>query len=367
MERSLRRMKTQKISLSQAVPGMVSASELYSKDGLLLIGSDTILTDKIITRLEFYSVTELCIYIITSLEDASRILDYDSYYERLKEQESFKAFQRAYQQAITSVKASFDDIVIQKKNPDRDHLLADISKIICQTSSCMEIFNMMHCIHNFDDNTFVHSLNVAIICSIIGRWLQFTPEELEIITLCGLLHDIGKLLVPSEIIQKPSKLTSEEYSTMQTHPLLGFEILRNQNLDYRIKNVALLHHERCDGSGYPYRYKGDQIDTFTKLVSIADVYDAMVSPRVYRGPLCPFEVMSIFEAEGYKKYDPKFLLTFMQGIADSYIQSKVRLSNDMIGEVVLINYSELSRPVVKVNDQFINLSKQRDLSITALI
>jgi putative nucleotidyltransferase with HDIG domain len=359
-------MKTRKISLSQAVPGMVAASKLYSKDGLLIMNKDTTLTDKIITRLEFYSVIELHIYIITCCEDASIILEQDSYYEKLSESESFKAFRKAYQQAIKSMKGSFDDIVNSENTIESDHLLADISKIICQTSSHMEIFNMMQYIHNFDDNTYVHSLNVAIICNIIGRWLHFTPEDLETITLCGLLHDVGKLLVPTEIILKPSKLTKEEYYTIQTHALLGFDLLQNQELDDRIKNVALLHHERCDGSGYPYGYKGDLIDSYTKLVSIADVYDAMASPRVYRGPLCPFEVMSIFEVEGYKKYDPKYLLTFMQGIADAYIKSKVRLDNDMIGEVVLINYSELSRPVVKVDDKFIDLSKQRSINIIAL-
>lgn len=366
MERSLRKMKTRKISLSQAVPGMVAASELYSKDGLLIMNKDTTLTDKIITRLEFYSVIELHIYIITTCEDASILLERDSYYEKLSESESFKAFRKAYQQAIEGIKNSFEDIINNENTIESDHLLADISKVICQTSSHMEIFNMMQCIHNFDDNTYVHSLNVAIICNIIGRWLHFVPEDLETITLCGLLHDIGKLLVPSEIILKPTKLTKEEYSLIQTHSLLGYELLKDQELDNQIKNVALLHHERCDGSGYPYGYKGDLIDSYTKLVSIADVYDAMASPRVYRGPLCPFEVMSIFEAEGYKKYDPKYLLTFMQGIADAYIKSKVRLDNDMIGEVVLINYSELSRPVVKVDNQFIDLSKQRNLNIIAL-
>jgi putative nucleotidyltransferase with HDIG domain len=359
-------MQTRKISLSQAVPGMVAASELYSKDGLLIMKKDTTLTDKIITKLEFYSIIELHIYIITSYEDASVILERDSYYDRLKKSESFKAFQMAYQQTINGINHSFDDIVNGKHTFDSDHLLSDTSKILCQTGSNMEIFNMMQCIRNFDDTTYVHSLNVALICNIIGRWLHFMPEDLEIITLCGLLHDIGKLLVPSEIIQKPSKLTEEEYSTVQSHSQLGYELLKHQGIDERIQKVALLHHERCDGSGYPYGYPGHLIDSYTKLVSIADVYDAMASPRVYRGPLCPFEVMSIFETEGYKKYDPKYLLTFMQGIADAYVKSKVRLNNDMIGEVVLINYSELSRPVVKVDDQYIDLSKQRDIYIIAL-
>ncbi len=359
-------MKSRKISLSQAVPGMVAASDLFSKDGLLIMNKDTILTDKIITRLEFYSVLELDINIITSTEDATVILACDTYYEKLRKSESFKAFQMAYQQAIDGIKHSFEDIVTRKSAVDTDILLADARKILSQSSSGMEIINMLQCIRNYDDATFVHSLNVALICNIIGKWLHFTPEDLDTITLCGLLHDIGKLLIPSEIILKPAKLTKEEYTKIKTHSYLGFELLKNTMLDSRVKKAALLHHERCDGSGYPFAYQSDRIDSFSKLVAIADVYDAMASPRVYRGPLSPFEVMSIIESEGYKKYDPKYLITFMQSIAESYIRNNVRLSNNQIGEVVFINHSELSRPVIRVDNQFIDLSKQRNINIVSL-
>ncbi|MDF2907382.1 MAG: hypothetical protein K0R34_2703 [Herbinix sp.] len=359
-------MKIRKISLSQAVPGMVAATDLFSKDGLLIISMNTPLTDKIITRLEFYSVMELDIFTITSTEDALAVLESDSYYDKLRKSESFKTFQTAYQQTIHGIKNSFDNIVTHNKPIDCDQLIADTRKLLYQSSSGIEVINMLQCIRNYDDATYVHSLNVALICNIIGRWLHFNPEDLETITLCGLLHDIGKLLVPSEIILKPSKLTSEEYTTIKTHSYLGYELLKNQSLDPKIKKVTLLHHERCDGSGYPYGYQSDMIEPYAKLVAIADVYDAMASPRVYRGPLCPFEVMSIFESEGFKKYDPKYLLTFMQSIAESYIKNNVRLSNNLVGEVVCINHTELSRPIVKVDNEFIDLSRQRSISIIAL-
>ena len=128
-----------------------------------------------------------------------------------------------------------------------------------------------------------------------------------------------------------------------------------------------MHHERCDGSGYPYGFYSEQIDSFAKLVSIADVYDAMTCARVYRGPLCPFDVITIFETEGYTKYDPKYIMIFLEGIVQTYIHNSVRLSNDMIGEIILINKSELSRPVIKVGDVYFDLTKQRDLHIVSLV
>jgi len=219
----------------------------------------------------------------------------------------------------------------------------------------------------YDDTTYVHSLNVSLICNIIGKWLNFSTKDLEIITLCGLLHDLGKLLIPRNILAKPSKLTDDEFTLIKTHTIRGYKLLKNIPIDSRIKNAALMHHERCDGSGYPNGLVSHEIDSFAKLVAIADVYDAMTCARVYRGPLCPFEVINLFETEGYLKFDTKYILTFLEGIVNTYIHNNVRLNNHMEGEIILINKYDLSRPVIKCGDQFIDLSKHRDLYIEALI
>jgi HD-GYP domain-containing protein (c-di-GMP phosphodiesterase class II) len=173
-------------------------------------------------------------------------------------------------------------------------------------------------------------------------------------------------MIPSKIITKPSKLTDEEFLTVKTHTLRGYNLLKSQQIDSRIKHAALMHHERCDGSGYPYGFYSEQIDSFAKLVSIADVYDAMTCSRVYRGPLCPFDVVTIFENEGYSKYDPQFIMTFLEGITQTYIHSTVILNNGISGEIIFINKMELSRPVIKAGEQFIDLTEERELQITSL-
>jgi putative nucleotidyltransferase with HDIG domain len=201
----------------------------------------------------------------------------------------------------------------------------------------------------------------------MGKWLHFMPDDLEVITLCGLLHDIGKLMIPNKIITKPDRLTDEEFSTIKTHTIRGYNLLKTKQIDSRIKHAALMHHERCDGSGYPYGFFSDQIDHFAKLVAIADVYDAMTCSRVYRGPLCPFEVVNIFETEGLTKYDPKCIIIFLESIVQTYIHNRVRLNNNQEGEIIMINKLDLSRPVVKVGDEFVDLSKKRNLFIESLV
>lgn len=359
-------MKIDKIFISQAVPGMIVADDIYTNDNHLVIAKETVLTDKIITRLEFYSILNLKVYSISSNDEAVYLLENATYYEKIKQSEAFRRFHQAYKNTVNNFKSTLDSIVTEHKDVDTDQLLAETSEILYQCDTNIELFNMLHCMREYDDTTYVHSLNVSLICNIIGRWLKFSAEDLKVITLCGLLHDLGKLMIPSQIITKPSRLTEEEYSTIKTHTIRGYNLLKGKNIDPRIKHAALMHHERCDGSGYPYGFYSDQIDPFAKLVAIADVYDAMTCARVYRGPLCPFDVVTIFENEGYSKYDPKFIMTFLEGIVQTYINNTVKLSDDSTGEIKLINKLELSRPVIKVGDKFIDLSKQRDLHIVSL-
>lgn len=360
-------MNTFKILTRQAVPGMIVSEDVYTMNLNLVIAKDTVLTDKIITRLEFYSVTDFSVYSDeVTIEQEAEYME-NTFYSKIKKSEAFKRFRKAYQNAIGQLKDSINDFTVKQKEVDSEQLLSDISKILYESNTNIEIFNMLHCMREFDDATYVHSLNVSLICNIMGKWLGFTPEDLEVITLSGLLHDLGKLLIPNNIISKPGKLTEREFTLIKTHTTRGYNVLKSKSVDERVMSVALMHHERCDGSGYPKGLLSHEIDSYAKLVSIADVYDAMTCARVYRGPLCPFEVITLFEDEGYLKYDIKYLLTFMEGIVQTYIHNNVRLNNNMEGEIVLINKSELSRPVIMVGDQFIDLSNHRDLYIESLV
>ena len=173
---------------------------------------------------------------------------------------------------------------------------------------------------------------------------------MELATACGLFHDIGKMLIPYSIIAKPGRLSEEEFATVKKHPALGYELLQSQDVDVHVKNAALMHHERSDGSGYPSKLKGNQIDPYARMVAIADVYDAMTAARCYRGPLCPFCVIEMFETEGFQKYDVSILLPFLENVT-----------------IIYINKEKLSRPVVQYGEEYINLADQPDLKIEKLL
>ena len=149
--------------------------------------------------------------------------------------------------------------------------------------------------------------------------------------------------------------------------MIGYNLVKNLDIDQRVKNAVLLHHERFDGKGYPLGLTGSEIDDFTSIVSIADVYDAMTANRCYRDGLCPFEVITIFENEGLTQFNPKYILTFLEHIANTYINNEVLLSDGSAGKIVLIN-QKLTRPTIQLdNGSFINLENRLDLYVQAII
>lgn len=369
-------MKTRTIPTTQATPGMIAAEDIYTFNDLLVISKDTGLTDRIITRLKFYSIDEICVQISEKapqeeivLEDLKNepLLNTMLYSQKIKSSKEFKAFTASFEETVTTFTTSLQGIAFEHSTVDCHSLLEDCNKILSNSRNSLHLFDMLHCIRDYDDLTYIHSINVALICHTIGIWLGYSKDDIEVLTLSGLLHDIGKLEIPESILNKPTKLTEEEYNLVKKHTLKGFQILKKQDIDERIKHVALLHHERCDGSGYPNGFTNRNISDFSKIVAIADVYDAMTSARVYRGPLCPFEVISIFEDEGFSKYDPKFMLPFLTGIIQTYLHNNVTLSNGLKGEIILINNRSLTKPVVQVGNKFIDLSKEHNVYIKEIL
>ena len=133
------------------------------------------------------------------------------------------------------------------------------------------------------------------------------------------------------------------------------------------RNAILSHHENEDGSGYPRALTSEKIPLFAKIIAIADVYDAMTARRSYRKEICSFDVIAEFENSGYQKYDANLLIPFLTSIAQSHINNQVRLSNSLIGTIVMLNQHKLSKPVVNVDGTFLDLSKEKDLTILELL
>lgn len=356
----MKRLRTQEL-----IPGMVTAEDVYTYSNQLILSKGLVLTDKTITKLEFYSI------LTVRVEDDiippnPPVIAEPSYSKKVQSSQEFKEYKEKFDSTLVSFKSSLEEAIKNNIPLDTDELLEQILDMIHTDKGKTNIFTMLHNMREYDDLTYAHSLNVALICHAFAEWLHYSKEEVHLATLCGLLHDVGKVTIPENILKKPAKLTPDEYAIAKTHATEGYNILRKYPLDEHIINSALMHHERFDGTGYPLGLK-QNIDKYAKIVAIADVYEAMTATRIYRGPLCPFVAIDLFVTEGLQKFDTNAFLTFLGNIVNTYLGNTVRLNNGTEGVIIFINQNHLSRPTIKSGDKFIDLSNEPKLFIEAII
>lgn len=370
-------MAVKQVQIDETKNGMILAKDVYTEDDHFIISKDTKLTSRVIARLKFYGIDVVSVY-----EEEQRLtleksisvnrgfrLDSESeqtYSEQIKATKEFEEFHTSFDASVNVVSDIMSAAVHKNLAINKKELYKEVERILNNTRSGLHMLDMMNCMRDYDDLTYAHSVNVSLLCHAIGEWVGYGGEDLTLLTMSGLLHDIGKLRIPEELVKKPGELTDEEFAQIRKHSIYGYEILKEQKFDVRVRSAALLHHERCDGTGYPGGILSREIDSFAKIVAIADVYDAMTSDRVYRKGICPFDVVEIFEKDGLYKYDPRFLLPFLRKIVESYIGMNVALNDGRKGRVVMINRFTLSRPVVRLKEGFADLSKEQNLRIRSV-
>ncbi|MDY4741505.1 MAG: HD-GYP domain-containing protein [Lachnospira sp.] len=364
-------MSDKTIFIFDAVEGDIVSEDIYTPDGNILVKKDTVLDYSIISNISGNHILEIKVYdreSEQSFEDSEiENNENEKYFDKIRKSAQYKQFKKTYDENIIDIKDGLNEVVANNAPIDTDMLIEGTQQILSENKNSLQIFDMLHSMRQFDDLTYVHCVNVALIASIIGKWLGYGENDIKVLIISGILHDIGKLMIPNEILTKPGKLSSDEFKIMKQHVNLGYEKLKNQNIDMRVKEACLLHHEKCDGTGYPFGLKSKDIPAVAKIIAVADVYDAMTAARVYRGALCPFEVIKIMYNDAFTKFDPAYILPFLKNVASSYIHNDVRLSDGRKGKVILINDNALHLPVVQCGDEFVDLSRSHGLSVSAII
>lgn len=216
--------------------------------------------------------------------------------------------------------------------------------------------------------TAEHCLNVCILAIAFGRQLGFSEQDLHNIGMCGLLHDVGKMRVPKEIVEKPGPLTTKEYNMMKAHTVHGRNLLMSSSgVPGGAIDAAYSHHERIDGEGYPRKLKGAGISYYSKLISIVDAYDAMTADRCYDSAKTSTQALKIIYAERGKQFDEKLALEFIQTIGLYPAGSLVELYNGQAGIIIETNtrYRHLPRLILLTDESKQLLKKEKivDLSL----
>ncbi|NMA87455.1 MAG: HD-GYP domain-containing protein [Tissierellia bacterium] len=332
-------------------PGMVLAEDVGSLiSGAILISKNTVLNKKSIERIYEHKIRHVFIY---SEEDTMNEVD--------------NKMEIKYEILADKMEDVFSDIKIGKKiilteiNEELDEL---VNEILVNDN----ILGRMRQLEEKDDYTFNHSLNVSMLATMLGKWIGYSQKQIKQLALTGLFHDIGKLKISDNIINKPGKLTDTEFNKMKQHPIYSYNILKETvGISSNVAMGALQHHEREDGSGYPLGLKSKEIHEYAKIIAVCDTYDAITSNRVYKPKVSPFFAAEVLREESFTVLDPRFTKIFLDKIAGFYVGCTVLLSNGEEGEIIYIHPQVPTKSVVNVGDGFIDFLKPQEIEIIDII
>lgn len=367
-------MKRKRIRCEKLEVGMVLAEDVYNTSDQMIIPRKTVLTDKYIEKLSLYHIPAVTIRIEETEEEIkenktdSTVMENTQKIEKQQIETEKQQLEVLLDKTTMQVKNTLTILVNNLNNQEAlEAMLQSTNALLEEMHSAGDVLDLLAQVRKDSDLIYQHSLNVALVSVMLGRWLRLSEEDLKVLLVAGLLHDIGKLLIPENILLKPYKLDDKEYHIIKSHTVRGYHLVKNMDVDARIKYTILMHHERCDGSGYPMGVERDKISSFAKIVAIADVYDAMTSKRSYRDSICPFDVIAQFEKEGLHLFEIEYIMTFLRNIANLYIHNRVKLSDGREGEIIMIHPNHVSCPVVQVANQYIDLSKESEIKISEVL
>lgn len=338
------------IPVEKIKTGMKIAKTLYrTVDGRILLLENCKLKTSYIPRHKKYDVSH--VYIHDTEEDKEEIL------EPIREETRIQVIN-----VLREINKQVKNEGTFNVNALNDVVKSLVDYILCESRL---VYNMIE-IKTHDSYTFAHSVNVCVLSALIGSAMGLKRNQLEILGVGAVLHDIGKNGIESKLLNKPGRLEPFEYNIFKEHPQRGYELLKkNVSISFLPAHVALQHHEREDGSGYPRGFTSQNIHLFAKIVAVADIYDAITSERVYKKASPPHLAMLELVNGINTKYDKAVVEHFLKVVTPYPIGSVLLLSNGE--EVIVTNVSRsecIAKPKSRLGeDKKYNLYKLNGISI----
>ncbi len=331
------------ISIDALQPGMVVARTIWNEAGLPLLQKDAKISILIINRLRQLNIKYL--YIDDKLSQGIEVSELIAPEKRLKVvkviKDSFKKLK-----GIEGKDASY---VLDKQSSEIKMLIDNLLESILNSNEMLTVLTDSYL---YDEYLYQHSFQVTLYSIAIAKELGYKYDDLRLIGIGAMLHDVGKLQVPTNILMKPGHLTNEEFDIMKEHARFGFDILRNlHSISLLVAHCAFQHHERLDGSGYPRGLVDHEIHPFAKIIAVADVFDAVTSNRVYREKMLPSQGIEIIEAGSGTMFDQRVVEAFKRSVVHFSNGTIVLLSDGRRGIVAKQNMNNSARPYIRIFEE----------------
>ena len=393
------------VGVDKLQPGMVVDRMLLTENGRVFLRAGAVLDDKLIDGLKKWGFREVeireeCVRTVEkkridtrvsgsmeerlqeleteddqnpladepSLEDDSAVLSADELADSplcvLPED-----FVATYNQAVLAVKNEYAKARFLRDSFDVENMQKIVAEKIKPLLSDSEAFWKLQFVRRTEDYLYHHSVDVSILAGLLGQWCGCVDGKVEKLIFGGLLHDLGKALVPLKVVNKPGELNAEEWNMVRRHPVRGYKFLRkNFDVPKEVLYCIVQHHERIDGCGYPLGISGGDIDFMGRVVAVADVFSAMTSPRCYGKQNTVFAAAAAIRSEIFGKLDPQICNVLLDKLRGKFRSSVLRLSNGRAAEVVYLNESDDESPLVQVESgEVVDLKVRLDLRILKVL
>jgi putative nucleotidyltransferase with HDIG domain len=332
------------VALERCKPGIKLGKSIYNENGKVLLSQGIELTEILIEKLGKYSISN--VYIEDEVSEGIEVVE--SIPEDLRVEavniitEGFKTIAN-----LNSNKSNLQGMIKSGR------AIRSFQKIFSDILSCLNenqhALNLLATTKIHENHVYTHSLNVSIYACQLAIENGLPLKNIEEIGLGALLHDIGKMNIPPEILNKPGKLTDDEFELVKSHCEFGFETLRKiHEIPVPVSHCALQHHERIDGFGYPRGLVDDKIHKYAKILSVADVFDAVTSARVYRPAMLPHKGLELLYAGSGTQFESKQVKLFTNCIAIYPQGLTVKLNDNRTGIVSNYNFNAAGRPEIRI-------------------
>lgn len=331
--------------------GMILERDIIDqKSGVVLIGKNMAITKAFIDKLISNGIDEVFIK-----------------EEKIPKEKYNESLINRYNDLGDKLEKQFSHVV-NGKYLNTEEIIKQIKGFSNEILGERDILTQMRLLKRKGSYIYNHSLAVSALAISLGKWLDFSDQEIMELGIVGLFHDIGKLKIPEEIINKPGDLTKEEFETMRKHPFYGYQILSasgNNNEDILLG--VMQHHEKIDGTGYPNKVTGERIHKYAKVISICNIYHELTSRMIYNDKESPLKVADYIRSESFSSLDPNMTQVFLKNIATFYVGNKVVLNTGEIGIIIYIHPQDKTKPVIKVGDKYIDILQEKEIEVVDII